>query len=224
MKLTYELSLRSPKTGKPLKRKKKIEAGSEQEARAIAEDQGLIVIGVEAIDSWCELVEVAGVSFKNPDNTSRYKVIRACRVGDDVTLEHESGNRHDAHAIRVLDGRGRQMGFLERHVAARVMNWYEAGRSPHYSAVIEEIETWDGGGRPFLRVVLAAPSADEQKIVERIQAAGIRNPSQYMPRTLLESKPRATMKRGAATKGGGGCAVLVATMAAACTVIALSIF
>ena len=116
------------------------------------------------------------------------------------------------------------MGFLERHVAARVMSWYEPGRSPLYSAVIEEIETWDGGGRPILRVVVAAPSANQQKIVERIEAAGARNPSRHVPRELLGSKPRATMKRGsAATKGGGGCAVLVAAVATACTVVAFLI-
>lgn len=224
MKFLYKFTIQSAKTGKPLKRKRRFEADSEAEARKLAEEAGLIVIDASVIDFWHTVSEVAGVSFKNPDNTSRYKVIRDCKAGDTVILEHESGNRHDKNAIRVLDTSGRQMGFLPSEIAASIMKWYKPSQSPIVSAVIDNIVTWDGGGCPNLRLVVAAPSATDEKIIEALKADDVRNPSKHLPRNILESKPRVVLsraKKGDSGGGGGGCMVLLAIVAAACVGIVL---
>ncbi|MBW1723596.1 MAG: HIRAN domain-containing protein [Deltaproteobacteria bacterium] len=226
MKLTYEFTIQSAKTGKPLKRKKRFEANSEAEARKLAEEAGLIVIDATVIDFWHTVRGVAGVSFKNPDNTSRYKVIRDCKAGDTVILEHESGNRHDKNAIRVLDASGRQMGFLPSETAASIMKWYKPNQSPIVSAVIDNIETWDGGGCPNLRLVVAAPSATDEKIIEALKADGVSNPSKHLPRNILESKPRVVLSHAQKgdSGGGGGCMVLLTVLAVACVAVVLSIW
>ena len=227
MKLTYEFTVQSAKTGRPLKRKRRFEAECEVEARTLADEAGLIVVDVTVIDSWQIVCEVSGVSFKNPDNTSRYKVIRDCKIGDPVILEHESGNPHDQNAIRVLDAEARQMGFLPKDIAASIMKWYEPGQSPRVSAVIDNIKTWDGGCCPDLRVVVAAPSAKDERIIEALKAEGVPNPSRHLPRNVLESKPRTVLpraKRDDSGGGGGGCMVLLALLAAACFTVVLCLW
>ena len=109
--------------------------------------------------------------------------------GDSITLEHESGNRNDKNAIRVLDASGRQMGHLPREKAATVMLWYREGSSPIYSAIVENVERWDGGGVPHLRLVVKQPSAREDKIIAVLREAGVENPTDYLPRKTLCSKP-----------------------------------
>jgi hypothetical protein len=226
VKLTYEFTVQSAKTGEPLKRKKRFEAEGEGEARRLAEEAGFIVIDATIIDFWQTVCQVAGVSFKNADNTSRYKVIRDCKVGDPVMLEHESDNPHDTNAIRVLDARARQMGFLPREIAASIMNWYEPGQSPKVSAVIDDIRTWDRGGCPDLRLVVAAPSATDERIIEALKAEGVRNPSRHLPRNILESKPRTVLSRAKRgdSGGGGGCMVLLVLLAAACFTVVLCLW
>ena len=213
MKLTYEFTVRSAKTGKPLKRKRQFDAGSEAEARKLAEEAGVIPVDVELIDVWHTIREVAGVSFKNPDNTSRYKVIRSCKVGDEVILEHESGNQYDENAIRVLNSSGGQMGHLPREVAEAIMKWYVPGQSPTFSAIIDDIRTWDGGGCPQLRLVVAAPSASEDKIAAKLCAEGVQHPSRHLPRRLLESRPKVRFSQQ--RKSGSGCMVLMAVLVVA---------
>lgn len=226
MKLTYEFTVQSAKTGKPLKRRKRFEADGEVEARRLAEEAGFIVTDATVIDFWQTVCEVAGVSFKNPDNTSRYKVIRDCKVGDPVILEHESGNPNDTNAIRVLDARARQMGFLPREIAASIMKWYEPGQSPVVSAVIDNIRTWDRGGCPDLRLVVAAPSATDERSIEALKAEGVPNPHRQLPRNVLESKPRTPLSRAkrADSGGGGGCMVLLVFLAAACFTVILCLW
>ena len=224
MKLIFEITLQSAKTGKPLKRKKRYVASSESEARELAEKDGLIPIDVSVIDVWHTVREVAGVSFKNADNTSRQKAIRDCRIGDSVALEHEEGNRHDKNAIRVLDSDRRQLGYLPREVAALLMDWYEPGRSPLYCAVIDDIEKYQGGACPVLRIVAALPSASEEKVLEYVsRLQGVRKPLQAVPRTPLSAAPKAAQPRGkkAAGADGSGCMVLVTLLCAACVVLIL---
>ncbi len=57
---------------------------------------------------------VAGESFDNDDGSSRQAILRSCRAGDGVTIEHEPHNPYDKYALRVLvDGRG-QVGHIPR--------------------------------------------------------------------------------------------------------------
>jgi uncharacterized Zn finger protein (UPF0148 family) len=226
LKPTYELTLRSGRTGKLLKRKRIFAADSEAEARRLAEEDGAIVISVLPYSFWTGIYGVAGTSYKNRDNTSRYKVIRSCKRGDRIILEHESGNRHDQNAIRVLDSSGRQMGFLPRETAASIMLWYRSGQSPIYSAIVDKVERWEGGGCPYLRLVVKQPSALEDRIIAALVEDGAQNPTKHLPRQILKSKPKTEFARRKTRtktevrrqKSRSGCAVLLTLASILCGV------
>ena len=59
---------------------------------------------------------VAGVAYYNDDGSSRQTAIRGLAPGEVLGLEAEPDNQYDPNAVRVLDGDGRQIGFLgKRH-------------------------------------------------------------------------------------------------------------
>ena len=65
---------------------------------------------------------VTGESFPNDDGTERQAIILNCRVGAPLLLQakpHDSGNEN---VIRVLRDDGEQIGYLERDLAARLVN------------------------------------------------------------------------------------------------------
>ncbi len=80
--------------------------------------------------------KVAGVTFSNPDGSSRQNVIRSLGIGDVVQLAREPRNKHDANAIRVLDRRGRQFGYVARDLAADLAPKMDAGQ-PHPATVLQ---------------------------------------------------------------------------------------
>jgi hypothetical protein len=84
--------------------------------------------------------QVAGESHRNDDGTDRQAIIRRCRVGELLVLQHEPDNPHDINAIRVLRQNGEQIGYLEREFAGEVVSRSAKGR--HYHALIAGI------GRP----------------------------------------------------------------------------
>ena len=64
-------------------------------------------------------VRIAGVTFSNPDGSSRQAILRDCRAGEPVTLQREWGNEHDPNAIAVHVDRG-QIGYVPAGVAAKL--------------------------------------------------------------------------------------------------------
>ncbi len=56
-------------------------------------------------------MRVAGVSFHNRDGRSRQEILAELRPNDPVRLEHEPGNVHDRHAIRLMTAHG-QIGYV----------------------------------------------------------------------------------------------------------------
>jgi len=65
---------------------------------------------------------VAGESSPNRDNTNRQTIIASCRVGEPLLLEPEPDNPQDENAVRVLREDGKQIGYLERAMAARLFD------------------------------------------------------------------------------------------------------
>ncbi len=64
--------------------------------------------------------KVAGVSHKNNDGSSRQKILKKCRVGDSLKLVREPRNKFDKNAVKVLTEDGKQIGYLNKHVAAEI--------------------------------------------------------------------------------------------------------
>ena len=65
---------------------------------------------------------VAGERHRNEDGSDRQAIIRRCRVGELLVLEHEPDNPHDINTIRVLRQNGEQIGYLEREFAGEVVS------------------------------------------------------------------------------------------------------
>lgn len=63
--------------------------------------------------------KVVGVTFNNPDGSSRQKIISECKAGEELVLRRDYNNFHDEYAIAVLRKTGEQVGFIARDVAFR---------------------------------------------------------------------------------------------------------
>ena len=70
--------------------------------------------------------KTVGVSKENADGSSRQEIIRN-EVAEDnpIRLEHEPDNIYDPHAIKVLTGSGKQIGYLSKDVAPRIQSAIE---------------------------------------------------------------------------------------------------
>lgn len=55
---------------------------------------------------------IAGVTFSNPDGTSRQELIRRCRIGDEILLIRDRNNKHDASAVIAMHRVG-QLGWIK---------------------------------------------------------------------------------------------------------------
>ena len=64
-------------------------------------------------------VNIAGVSFKNKDKTSRQTVVKGLEPGQPLILKREKRNKYDKNAVAVHTTE-RQAGYLPRHAAATV--------------------------------------------------------------------------------------------------------
>ena len=66
--------------------------------------------------------KVVGVSKNNADGSSRQEIIHSeVREEDKLSLEAEPTNPYDANAVKVLSRHGRQIGYLSRDMAEKVM-------------------------------------------------------------------------------------------------------
>jgi hypothetical protein len=65
---------------------------------------------------------LAGVSHRNPDGTSRRRLIDECTVGDILTPVREPENPYDPNAVAVKRRDGAQIGYLPARVAAEAVS------------------------------------------------------------------------------------------------------
>lgn len=75
---------------------------------------------------------VAGVNFKNADGSSRTSIIERMSNNDEIYLERDPENKYDSNAVKVcvlMDGEKKQIGFLERRIAAEVSHRMLMGES-----------------------------------------------------------------------------------------------
>jgi hypothetical protein len=90
---------------------------------------------------------VAGESYRNDDDGSdRQTIITSCRVGEPLILDAEPDNPEDENAIRVLRRDGKQIGYIEREMAARLVD-----DLTDFSAYVAGVGR---GGGPYLGVSL----------------------------------------------------------------------
>lgn len=116
--------------------------------------------------------KVAGVTFDNPDGSSRQEHIRKCKEGDQLFLLHDPENEYDNNAVIVYrsertwwgNERYGQIGFLGRHVAPQVVEHIEEYGEESALAVITSLAggTWRKPTRGVnIKVMLVGTSPDK---------------------------------------------------------------
>jgi HIRAN domain len=104
---------------------------------------------------------VAGESFLNDDGTDRQTTIASCRVGEAVILDAEPDNPEDENAIRVLRVDGKQIGHLERGMAARLVD-----DLTDFSAFVAGIGRGGGPGYLGVSLLIVVNDGENAPVVE----------------------------------------------------------
>ncbi|NMB23948.1 MAG: hypothetical protein GX986_00275 [Firmicutes bacterium] len=71
--------------------------------------------------------KIAGVTRNNPDGTSRQELLAQCQIGQSLKLVREPDNSVDENAIMVLTMDGKQLGYLNKAIAAHVASKVDKG-------------------------------------------------------------------------------------------------
>lgn len=108
------------------------------------------------------LVNLAGLSFRPAEAKD---VVRLLEVGDDLLLEREPYNVHDANAIKVLTPEGTFIGYCDKLSNAPVAALLDEGVTPS-SCKIDKVYEDDGSGgrspqwmRPLIEIFFEDGSA-----------------------------------------------------------------
>lgn len=64
--------------------------------------------------------KVAGISYSNPDGSSRAEIAKSCSYGQKLKLVREPDNDRDPNAIKVLTENDEQIGYLSSHFVKEV--------------------------------------------------------------------------------------------------------
>ena len=84
--------------------------------------------------------KVVGVTF-----VRRQEIVARLQKGDRVWLEMEPSNPYDRNAIKVCCSNGEQIGYLNRHLAASIIEYFRAfGYPVRGRVVLLTGSQWDG--------------------------------------------------------------------------------
>lgn len=84
----------------------------------------------QAVNEPLELIEtrVAGVTFENDDGTNRQEILKKCKPGETIVLEHWP-MPEDEYAVKVLRENGEQLGYIPREDAEDVADWLNSANT-----------------------------------------------------------------------------------------------
>ncbi len=93
--------------------------------------------------------KLVGVTHDNDDGTSRQKIIRRCRIGENLKLVWQPNNLYDSNAVAICRESGEQVGWLSRTVAEEIVRRGKEGEQ--FSIEISDL-TGGTRSRPTLGV------------------------------------------------------------------------
>ncbi len=96
---------------------------------------------------------IAGIRYQQ-----RAVEVAGCTLREFVWLRREPQNRHDPNAVRVVNSRGRTLGYLPRELAAKLAAYMDAGHDP-IKAMITELASDVAGDAVGARVGFFLPAA-----------------------------------------------------------------
>jgi HIRAN domain len=150
----YQIEGRGEESGRKWKPRQYF-AANESSALRQAKKDGLKVDSVTLMSVFGCLTTVAGCSHKNSDNSDRQKILKKCSPYDSLILEHEIGNKHDKHAIKIMRVNGEQLGYVPQEIAQCIIDGYWKESGCNYCAINLGIESM-GDDTDFLttRIVI----------------------------------------------------------------------
>jgi len=114
---------------------------------------------------WHFLTKLVGVSHENEDGTARQSIIRKLQPREMLFLHHDPDNRYDPNAMRVCRKSKEQIGYLNRELAAEVVQRVREGY--RYAVFVSSLT----GGTPHLPtrgvnvlVIASAPEATADEV------------------------------------------------------------
>lgn len=101
---------------------------------------------------------IAGITYANPDGSSRIKIASTCSYGQKLRLLQEPKNKYDPDAVKVLTRSGQQLGYLSASHAQEVKATLQ-GTSKNFSrieAYFVESGTFnsENGIRPYCSITI----------------------------------------------------------------------
>ena len=87
--------------------------------------------------------KIVGVKHKNPDGTSRQKILSHCQVGEQLFLIRDPDNPVDENAVKICREDGTQIGFLSEFRAAQVAPVLDRGFV--YAVTIQDLNQGPSG-------------------------------------------------------------------------------
>lgn len=172
---------------------------------------------------------VAGESFRNDDGTDRQTIIAGIRVGERLELVAEPDNPKDENAIRVLREDGKQIGYIKRSLAARLVDDLSdfrafvagigRGRDGRYLGVSLLIVVHDGEADAVVETYARQVLAEDREVPPRRPA---RRPLPDRPTTVEHrSTPAPVATTSAADNSILRVVIIIIAILAVITAIAL---
>lgn len=139
----------------------------------------------------CFHTKVVGVTAKNDDGTSRQDILSDCSVGEELYLERDQYDEHDANAIEVLTTDYQTLGYLKRKVAADMAPLMDAGveftcRISELTGGTEDKETLGCN----IRIEGRTPSADADSAMKEIAVTIAHTKFEYQKKPSEMSAPK----------------------------------
>jgi len=97
---------------------------------------------------------IAGITYKNDDGSSREEIMKKCTIGEKLTLTH-TPIKQDKNAVKVTRYTGEQIGWLHDFVAKEIAPILDKGKT--VAAEITELSTFineSGKRMPKCRILL----------------------------------------------------------------------
>lgn len=76
--------------------------------------------------------KVVGVTFEN-----RQDYIKEMKIGEKIILERDKNNPYDKNAIKVVNSKGKQIGFISKDLASKIAGKMDKGVK--YRAAVSDI-------------------------------------------------------------------------------------
>jgi len=107
--------------------------------------------------------KVAGVTFLNPDGKSRQKIIKKCRLGEELRLIPEPTNPHDPNAVAIYRQNNSQIGYLSADLASEIKRKLDSDW-----CITSFVTRLTGGGRRSrgvnIAIILGPPGVSQKQM------------------------------------------------------------